>query len=234
MEKVVARATIFQGVDRTVVVSLIERLQPAEFLAKSPVFAEGDRGDRLYFIASGKVKISRCSPGGRDLILAVLGPSDMFGLQSVLDPGPRTSNAVTISALQACWADRATVRGWIAEHPTITEQLLRVLARRLRRADHSLADLTFSDTARRVTKQLLRLARGFGIRQHDAIHVLHDLTPDELAHLAGASLTATHRALAELAGHGWIQLQDRRIVITDFASLTDQTLGRCNSDSTSC
>jgi CRP/FNR family cyclic AMP-dependent transcriptional regulator len=201
---------MFQGVDRAVVLSLMEQLQPVDFLAGSTVFAQGDSGDRVYFVASGKVKITRRSPGGRDFILAVLGPSDMFGLQSVLDPGPRTSNAISLTPVQACWTDQTTMCAWIAEQPQIAEQLLRVLARRLRRANTNVADLTFADVPERVTKQLLRLAQRFGIREHDAIHVPHDLTPEELAHLVGASPTATTKVLADLAHRGWIRLQQVR------------------------
>jgi CRP/FNR family cyclic AMP-dependent transcriptional regulator len=134
VDEVVARAAIFQGVERGVVLSLTEKLRAADFLAGSTVFAEGDSGDHVYFIASGKVKITCRSLCGRDFILALVGPSDMFGVQSVLDPGPRTSSAIAITAVHALWADRAMLRAWIAEQPQIAEQLLRVLARRLRRA----------------------------------------------------------------------------------------------------
>ena len=222
VEEVVARAAIFQGVERAVVASLIEQLQAADFPVGSTVFAEGDRGDRVYFIAAGKVKITCGSPGGPDFILALLGPPDMFGVQSVLDPSPRTSNAIAITAVHAFWADQAMVHAWIAERPQIAGQLLRVLARRLRRANNNRVGLISTDTSERVITQLLRLAQRFGIRERDGIRVPHDLTPDEFAQLVGASPKTTNKALADLALHGWIQLQDRSILIRDSASITDR------------
>ena len=91
-------------------------------------FAEGEPGDRLYIIINGKVKIGRRSPDGRENLLTIMGPSDMFGELSIFDPGPRTSSATTITEVRAVSMDREALRAWIADRPEIAEQLLRLLA----------------------------------------------------------------------------------------------------------
>ena len=91
MDEILARAGIFQGVEPTAVASaLTKQLQPVDFPRGHTVFAEGEPGDRLYIIISGKVKIGRRSPDGRENLLTIMGPSDMFGELSTFDPGPRT------------------------------------------------------------------------------------------------------------------------------------------------
>ncbi len=127
------------------------------------VFSEGEPGDRLYIVVSGKVKIGRQSPDGRENLLMVVGPSDMFGELSIFDPGPRTSSATSVTEVRAYTMDRTALREWIGKRPEIAEQLLRVLARRLRRTNNMLADLIFTDVPGRVAKSLLQLARQFGI-----------------------------------------------------------------------
>jgi CRP/FNR family cyclic AMP-dependent transcriptional regulator len=107
-------------------------LKPLRFPRGHTVCAEGEPGDRLYIIISGKVKIGRHSSDGRENLLTVLGPSDMFGELLIFDPGPRTSSATTLTEVRAVSMDRNALRAWIAGHPEITQQLLRVLARRLR------------------------------------------------------------------------------------------------------
>ena len=57
------------------------------------LFHEGDPGDRLYVVTEGKVKLGRTSPDGRENLLGVLGPGEMFGELSLFDPGPRTATA---------------------------------------------------------------------------------------------------------------------------------------------
>ncbi|HKH51385.1 MAG TPA: cyclic nucleotide-binding domain-containing protein, partial [Mycobacterium sp.] len=97
MDEILARAGIFQGVEPSAVSALTKQLQPVDFPRGHTVFAEGEPGDRLFIIISGKVKIGRRSPDGRENLLTIMGPSDMFGELSIFDPGPRTSSATTIT-----------------------------------------------------------------------------------------------------------------------------------------
>lgn len=127
------------------------------------VFTEGDPGDRLYIIVSGKIKLGRRSPDGRENLLAIMGPSDMFGELTIFDPGPRTSTAITVTAVYAASMDRDALESWMNRRPDIAYQLLRVLARRLRRTNNNLADLISTDVLGRVVKTLLELAQRFGI-----------------------------------------------------------------------
>ena len=83
--------------------------------------------------------------------------------------------------------DRNALRTWIADRPEIAEQLLRVLARRLRRTNNNLADLIFTDVPGRVAKLLLQLAQRFGTQDDGALRVTHELTQEEIAQLVGAS-----------------------------------------------
>ena len=158
MDEILARAGIFQGVETSAVSALTKQLQPVDFPRGHTVFAEGEPGDRLYIIISGKIKIGRCLPDGRENLLTIMGPSDVFGELAVFDPGPRTSSATTITEVRAVSMDRDALRAWIADRPEIAVQLLRVLARRLRRTNDNLADLIFTDVPGRVAKQLLALA----------------------------------------------------------------------------
>ena len=148
-----------------------------------------------------------------------MGPPDMFGELSVFDPGPRTSSAITITDVRAFWMDRAALRAWIAERPQIAEQLLRVLARRLRRTNNNLADLILTDVPERVAKQLLALAQRFGTQQDGGLRVTHDLTQVEIAQLVGASRETVNKALADFAHRGWIRLEGKSVLICDSERL---------------
>jgi len=215
VDEVLARAGIFQGVEQGAADALARALEPVEFPRGHEIFAEGEQGDRLYIILAGKVKIGRRSPDGRENLLAVMGPSDMFGELSIFDPGPRTSSVTTVTEVKAVSLDRPALRKWINERPEIAEQLLRVLARRLRRTNNMLADLIFTDVPGRVAKELLRLASRFGSQEGGLLRVTHDLTQEEIAQLVGASRETVNKALADFAHRGWLRLEGKSVLILE-------------------
>ena len=215
MNDPLTRAGIFQGVDPSAVQALSATLEPVSFPRAHVIFAEGEPGDRLYIVLSGKVKIGRKSVDGRENLLAVFGPSDMFGELSIFDPGPRTSTATTVTEVSAVSMDRAALRDWINKRPEIAEQLLRVIARRLRRTNNMLADLIFTDVPGRVAKALLQLAQRFGIQEAGMLRVTHDLTQEEIAQLVGASRETVNKALADFAHRGWLRLEGKSVLILE-------------------
>jgi CRP/FNR family cyclic AMP-dependent transcriptional regulator len=219
VDEVLARAGLFQGIKPSAVSALTKQLHRVDFPRGHTLFVEGQLGDRLYIIVSGKVKIGRRSPDGRENLLTIMGPSDMFGELSILDPGPRTSSATTITDLCAVSIDREALRAWMVERPEITERLLRLLARRLRRANDSVADLIFTDVPGRVAKLLLQLAQKFGTQEDGAMRVTHDLTQEEIAQLVGTSRETVNKALADFAHRGWITLEGKSVLISNCERL---------------
>ncbi|MBP2321458.1 CRP-like cAMP-binding protein [Kibdelosporangium banguiense] len=215
MDETLARAGIFQGVEPAAAEALSQTLESVDFPRGHVIFAEGEPGDRLYIILSGKVKLGRKSPDGRENLLGIFGPSDMFGELSIFDPGPRTSTATTVTEVRAVTMGRPELRQWIATRPEIAEQLLRVVARRLRRTNGMLADLIFTDVPGRVAKALLQLAQRFGSQEAGLLRVTHDLTQEEIAQYVGASRETVNKALADFAHRGWLRLEGKSVLILD-------------------
>ena len=219
VQDILSRAGILQGVDSEAVNNLIEQMETVRFPRGTTIFDEGEPGDRLYIITAGKIKLARHAPDGRENLLTVMGPSDMFGELSIFDPGPRTSSAVCVTEVQAATMNSDMLQKWVEDHPSIAQQLLRVLARRLRRTNANLADLIFTDVPGRVAKTLLQLANRFGVQEGGALRVNHDLTQEEIAQLVGASRETVNKALATFAHRGWIRLEGKSALIVDTEHL---------------
>ncbi len=215
MDEVLARAGLFQGVSPEAAQALAELLVETDYGRGDNVFVEGQEGDSLYIVLQGKVKIGRRAADGRENMLSVLGPSDMFGELSLFDPGPRTATATVVTDARLASMQHAALRPWISGHPEIGEQLLRVLARRLRRTNDALADLIFTDVPGRVAKALLQLSERFGTKESGGTRVHHDLTQEELAQLVGASRETVNKALADFASRGWMRVDSRAVTILD-------------------
>ncbi len=93
MDEVLARSGIFQGVDPESAESLAKDMDTIEARKGEVIFNEGEPGDSLYIILSGKVKLGRRAADGRQNLVAIMGPADMMGELSLFDPGPRTATA---------------------------------------------------------------------------------------------------------------------------------------------
>ena len=183
------------------------------------LFNEGDSGDRLYILLTGKVKLGHTSVDGRENLLAVLGPGEIVSELTLFDPGPRSATATAVATTELLALEHNQLMGFIDSHPTLAKDMLRALAVRLRLTNIALADLVFSDVPGRVAKALLDLAERFGAPTEDGIHVPHDLTQEELAQLVGASRETINKSLAEFSSRGWIRLEGRAVTLIDVERL---------------
>ena len=164
---------------------------------------------------SGKIKLGRTAPDGRENLLAILGPGEVFGEMALFNPAPRTTSATAVSATRLAGLRHDNLRKVIQSTPEVSMQLLRALAQRLSKTNESLADLVFSDVPGRVAKALLGLAERFGTQEADGVRVHHDLTQEELAKLVGASRETVNKALADFAARGWMRVDSRAVTILD-------------------
>ncbi|MBV9593578.1 MAG: Crp/Fnr family transcriptional regulator [Actinobacteria bacterium] len=215
MDDALRKAGLFQGVDPDDIEALGGEFEISEISRGQVLFHEGEPGDSLYIVLSGKVKLGRRASDGRENLVAVMGPSDQFGELSLFDPGPRTATAVVVTDGRVARLPKSALQKWVQERPQIAMQLLRVVARRLRRTNTMLADLIFVDVPGRVAKQLLQLAQRFGSVEAGQLRVTHDLTQEELAQLVGASRETVNKALADFAARGWLRLEGKSVVILD-------------------
>jgi CRP-like cAMP-binding protein len=180
------------------------------------LFKEGDDGDHLFIVSNGKVKLGTKSPDGRENLLMILGPGDMFGDLSLFDSGPRTATATAVTDTKLLSLGQDKVIPWVKEHPEVSLHLLARLASRLRRTNEVVGDLVFSDVPGRVAKALIDLGVKFGDKREEGLFVNHDLTQEELAQLVGASRETVNKALADFAQRGWLRLEARAVMILDY------------------
>ncbi|MCD9199615.1 Crp/Fnr family transcriptional regulator [Aeromicrobium wangtongii] len=218
-DDVLRQAPLFSGLDDQVAEALEASMSSTSLRRGEVLFSEGDDGDQLYVVTDGKIKLGRTSPDGRENLLAILGPGQMFGELSFFDPGPRSATATAVTDVELKSLGHEALSPVLNAHPDVAHALLNQLAGRLRRTNEVVGDLVFSDVPGRVAKALLDLASRFGRRADDGIHVNHDLTQEELAQLVGASRETVNKALADFASRGWLRLEPRSVVILDLERL---------------
>ncbi len=213
------QSPLFASLDEEGAAVLMELLTESVATKGEVLFHEGEPGDHLFLILEGKVKLGHASLDGRESLIAVLGPGEMFGELSLFDPGLRTSTATALTEARVLRLDNTQLMPWLAGRPEVAAALLQALARRLRRTNETMADLVFSDVPGRVAKALMELGEKFGTLIPSGLLVTHDMTQEELAQLVGASRETVNKALADFAQRGWITLESRQVVILDVERL---------------
>lgn len=219
VDDVVLSAPLFAGIDEEAARALLASMSRVDLPRGQALFHEGEPGDRLYVIAEGKLKLGRRSADGRENLLSILGPGEMFGELSLFDPGPRTASATAVADARLLELAHDELIAWLERYPAVAKHLLEALARRLRRTNEALADLVFSDVPGRVAKALLDLSTRFGQPVEDGLRVAHDLTQEELAQLVGASRETVNKALADFTARGWVRREGRAVVLLDMQRL---------------
>lgn len=219
MDALLAQLPLFAALDEESSEALRSAMREERKERGEVIFHEDDDGDRLYVVLDGKVKIYRTSPDGRENMLAVLGPGDMFGELSLFDPRPRTASVATVTDSTLLSLAHDDLRPWLTGRPGVAAHLLQALAQRLRRTNEAMADLVFSDVPGRVAKVLLDFGTRFGTATDEGVRVTHDLTQEELAQLVGASRETVNKALSDFVSRGWILLEGRTVTLLDVDRL---------------
>ncbi|GAB3557717.1 Crp/Fnr family transcriptional regulator [Spelaeicoccus albus] len=220
--EVVRKAPLFSGLGDEATGALLELMTTSTLDRGSVLFDEGDPGSELYVIVTGKLKLGRTASDGRENLLSILGPGEMFGELSLFDPGPRTATVTAVSDCTLLGLANNHLMTWLDGRPEAARNLLQALAARLRRTNDTVGDLVFSDVPGRVAKALLDLADRFGRPAADGVLVAHELTQEELAQLVGASRETVNKALADFAARGWIRLEARAVVLLDVERMTSR------------
>jgi len=219
----VRRALVASGIvsktDPAALTRWCRQLKPACFPAGYVIATGGDDGGRLYVIMSGKVKASICRVGGREVVLAVLGRYEIFGVVSLFDPVAGETRITALTEVLVVPIERGQLLSWMAECPELSARTLRLFARRVREMTDALTDFAFADVRGRVASRLSLLKRRFGRREGEVVRIVHEMTPEDFSRLVGVSPELTRNTLHDFEDRGWIRFDDGSVVVVDSQAL---------------
>ena len=184
------------------------------------IFRQGDPGVHLYLVESGRIKITTLAPDGREAFVAIIAAGQVFGELSLFEGQQRTADARSMEPTTLHALAHDDFRPYVAAHPEVAWELLRVLARMVRRQDQAIQDMVFLDVGGRVARRLLDLATQHGDPSGDGtVRIDVPITQEELAQMVGASRESVNKALGSFMDRGWVTLEGRHYIITDTESL---------------
>jgi CRP-like cAMP-binding protein len=210
----IARAPLFAALPINAIEDLTGRVAVRRVAVNAAVVSQDEPGDSMFVIMNGRVKVVIFGESGREVTLSILRPGDSFGEMSLFDGAVRSANCVAIEPTTLLVLSREDLMRHMQSHPRTALNLLGEMARRLRRADETIAQLALCDVNERLIHRLVGLAREEGAESPDGLVVRRRPTQQELANMIGSCRETISRAFNQLARDGLIIPKGRSLVVT--------------------
>jgi CRP-like cAMP-binding protein len=220
-----AKAPLFADLSPAERERLGSLLRPHRYTRGQVIFLEGDEGAALCLIAEGRVRIQLTGADGREVVINLYGPGEIFGEMALLDGEPRSADAIAQDDVRLYWLQREDFAQFLERHPRAAMTMLASLSRRLRHTTRVVQDATFRDVPSRLARVLLDQAERLGQPVDSGIRLEGRLTQSELAAMVGASRETVNRALRGFEQHGLIRWDGSRVVLVRTEGLRARAEG---------
>jgi len=208
--RLLAQCSLFRGLTPDERNVLVGRAHLRKLDAGETIFLMDTPGDSMMAILEGNVRISVPSAEGKEVVLAILHPGEVFGEIALLDGQGRTADARAMTRCSIAVLDRRDVLSFFERHPNAWPKLVEVLCDRLRRTDQHLAEMALLEIPLRLAKTLLRL-----LAEGDTQGPKIALSQRELGNIVGASRESVNKCLNEWQRRGIVSIEDNFITIAN-------------------
>jgi CRP/FNR family transcriptional regulator, cyclic AMP receptor protein len=203
----------FAGMDATELGSIRPLIREVRVPKGENFLSEGESSEYLYFIVSGLVKVFKTSAGGKEQVLHIAPPGDSLNDVSLFDEGPTAAGMVALTPAVLYAIRKDDIINLLEKNPPMTLNVIKLLARRIRRDSNLVEDISSSQVLQRLAKLFLGRYGG------EEITVGLTLNQKDLAGLVGASREMVNRSLKVLEESGGIRMSRGRVIILDKAAL---------------
>jgi CRP-like cAMP-binding protein len=203
---------LFRDLDDTTLEQLAAASSTRKLARGDVLFKEHDEPLDLFVVVAGRIAMVIRSVDGRESVVALMEPGDLFGEMPLFDGLNRSTDGRALEASEVIVIPYAPLQKLYTEQPSQLWRVVELLATRLRVVDGVLADSVFLDVTGRTAKRLLEIAG-------DSDDFSLPVTQEELAGMVGASRERVNKAIASCVRLGWIEQRDRRYHIVDRKQL---------------
>lgn len=211
---------IFESFNPVEMGKLLDVVEELDLPKHHQVFEPGMPCDAIFFIERGRVRLTRLSPEGKTVILALLGPGDLIG-EAAWESGEHDSYAETVEETRLYQIGRESFQNFVRENPDFGLRLIQIVGVRLKEAQARIEDLVFRPVPSRVARLLLSLAETHGKVTPNGIRVEFRLTHQEIANLVGSSRVTVTQILNRFRHLNWIDIESKRVTIYNLVALED-------------
>ena len=211
---------LFSGLSAEERAAIAAQARIRTFKAGETVFNLGSPGDYMMALLSGTIRISVPSPDGKELVLTLIQPGEVFGELAVLDGKERSADAIAETECTLAMLYRHDVLSFFQRNPSAWLKLVEVLCQRLRRTDQVFAEVALLQLPVRLAKMMLRL-----LESPDSSAAAKGgkigFSQRELANMVGGTRESVNRCLRNWQRSGIVQISEGTIVVMNQDALED-------------
>lgn len=194
-------------------------LVPATYKKKDVVFSEGEPPEWLYIVVEGKIKLTKLSQDGKEIILEVMSPLDFFGGLAVLRGFPYPANAVAMEDSKFLKISRNNIMKIIDRFPNLMYCLAMRLGDRMKESHETLKNIALERVEARIAALLLKLADKTGKKSDGSVVIEMKLTKQDIAEMVGTTVETSIRTMSKLKKMGIVAEIEGKIAITNIGKL---------------
>jgi CRP-like cAMP-binding protein len=200
---------------------LVSFLRVARHPGRRVLFRKGDPGTNMMVVLEGRVQICTHSEEGKEFVVNIINPGEVFGEIALLDGSDRTADAVTMGPCELLILERRDFVPFLRDHPDACMRLLEVLCQKLRWTTGVLEAALFLEGPSRLARVLVHLASLYGQKVEEGVELRIRFSQQQLANMVGMSRESINKQLGQWRDEGIIATEDGRILIIDLEALQD-------------
>jgi CRP/FNR family transcriptional regulator, cyclic AMP receptor protein len=216
--QLLGNCVLFAGLSADERAAVVARARIRTVNAGETIFAIGSPGDQMMALLRGTIRISVPSSEGRELLLAMMGPGEVFGELAVLDGKERSADANAESPCTLAILDRNDILSFFERNPSAWPKLVKVLCQRLRHTDEVFAEVALLQLPARLARSMLRLMDLHSTSPPGTKQVIR-FSQRELANMVGGTRESVNRCLRNWQRNGIVQVTEGSIIITNRPAL---------------
>jgi len=217
--KNVKRIELFKNLSEEELKELEPYLVTTVYKKKDEIFAEGDQPEWFYIVSKGKIKITKLSHEGKEIILELISPTDIFGGVAVLRNFPYPANAVAMEDSEVLKITRKNLMRLVDRFPNLMYCIALQLGDRMKSSYDSLKNIALERVEARIAALLLKLANKVGIETKDGVAIDMRLTKQDVADMVGTTVETSIRTFSKFKQQGLLSDRDGKIIIKDREGL---------------
>ncbi len=204
---------LFKELDKESMDNLNSITTMQEIPKSQPIYFAKEPSRSIYFLKRGRVKLTRTSPDGKETIIALVNPGEVFGELAIIDGSERTDYAIAMDDCLICAISREEFRNFIEKRPDLNLKVTKLIGFKLRKYSEKIDALIFKDAQQRVISFILNQATNYGKKIGDEYFLKPFLTHQEIAQLTACSRQTVNSILTDLRQEGLIDFDRKKLVI---------------------
>lgn len=210
---------LFSNLDNNKMMELNRMITDKNVEPDQPIYFANEPSKTIYFLKTGRVKITKYLGDGSEKIIAIINPGEIFGEMAYLDEGQRTDYAVTLESSMICAINTNDLASFIQKNPELNLKLTKILGLKLRSFSERIEDLIFKDANQRIASFILRYAEKNGKKIGDQIFVKPFLKHQNIGELTACSRQTVNYFLTDLRNKEIIDFDRSKLVINKIGEL---------------